>query len=110
MGPGGRASRPGSRAVSSREETTGPVRMPDGVWDYLARGTTAAELAEAECAARGGRGRRPRLRSRGRPASPVPATAGTAARRRTESVSYIGQRLVGNDDQAEPQKDPEAGA
>ena len=35
----------------SIEETTGPVRMPDGVRDYLARGTTPAGLAEAECAA-----------------------------------------------------------
>jgi len=31
--------------------TTGPVRMPNGVRDYLERGTTPAELAEAECAA-----------------------------------------------------------
>ena len=37
--------------MNSREETTGPVRMPNGVRDYLERGTTPAELAEAECAA-----------------------------------------------------------
>jgi hypothetical protein len=33
------------------EPQTGPVRMPDGVMDYIEHGTAPARLAEAETAA-----------------------------------------------------------
>ena len=44
----------GGRWMSQAEEVTGPVRMPNGAGDYLRRGTTLVELAEAETSAAAG--------------------------------------------------------